>query len=859
MARLPNDAGVVEERELRRDPILDLARPVPVDLAKLLLVAVVYYVAARLSLRVALVGRNVTPVWPPTGIALVAFLILGRRFWPAVAVAAFLVNAPITPSLTAAAATAAGNTAAPLVAATLLRRVGFRPQLDRLLDAASLVALAALLSMLISATVGAGTLLASGAIDREAFPGAWAVWWAGDAMGVLIVAPFLLTLRRAAVRTPMSWNRWVEAAALVTLLVGATLFVVTTEWPVLFAVLPFLGWAAWRFQQRAAAPAALFVSSAATWAAVTGRGPFATGDLVQKMLILQLFNAAVAFTSFFFAALVAERLRDRTALADWAAELESAVARRTTELTDANERLGAEVDERRRVEGELRRSERQLAEAQEVARIGSWEWDLETGAVTWSDEMYRMHGASPQEFPVTFDKAIELVEPEDRARIQDNIRRAFERGQRALPDIDYRIVLPDRSVRALFGRARAVYDDDGRPIRMLGTVQDVTERREYEREHHIAETLQRALLPKDLPRFREVDMTGRYVPAEIGLTCGGDWYDVVPLADGSVGVVIGDVSGHGLEAAGIMGELRFGLRAFAVEGHSPAGVVARVDAMLQRMHPEMMCTLVYARIDVGTRVAHVVGAGHPPPLVLHEDGTASFLDVAPRPPLGVDPDPVYEATEVRLEPGSTFVLYTDGLVDRHDLPLTDGLDRLVSAATEAAGSGAGALCDAILDRLVTADVSDDVAILAAEFVRDRAVAAFDATIAADASELAELRRDLTSWLGSTPLSSEEIGETVLAASEASANAIEHAYVGTPGAIDVSASFGDATLEVVVRDHGRWRPPRTDDRGRGLTVMRACMDEVVVSRTDDGTEVRMRRALEDRRDDGVPDPARRAPA
>jgi PAS domain S-box-containing protein len=574
------------------------------------------------------------------------------------------------------------------------------------------------------------------------------------------------------------------------------------------------------------------------------------------MLILQLFNAAVAFTSFFFAALVAERLRDRAVLADSAAELERGVARRTGELSATNERLAAEIDERRRVEAELRRSERLLAEAQEVARIGSWEWDVPSGVVTWSDEMYRIHGAVPNEYAVTFDKAIELVEPGDRDRIQANVRRAFERRQRALPDIEYRIVLPDRSVRALFGRARVVFDDDGRPVRMLGTVQDITERREYEREHRIAETLQRALLPKDLPRFRELDLTGRYVPAEVGLDCGGDWYDVVPLADGSVGVVIGDVAGHGLEAAGIMGELRFGLRAFAVEGHSPAGVVASVDAMLQRLHPEMMATLLYARIDARTGVVDVVGAGHPPPVVLRPDGTASLVEVAPRPPLGVDPDPSYESTVLRLEPGSTLILYTDGLVDRHDLPLMDGLERLVGAAAEAAGSGAGALCDTILDRLVTADVSDDVAILAAERVPERVVAPFEARIDADPRELVELRRGLTSWLRSTALSSVEIGETVLAVSEASANAIEHAYVGGTGEIEVSGTVADGTLELVVRDHGRRRPPRSNDRGRGMTVMKACMDEVVVSQAADGTEIRMRRFVADRRHAAAPGPIAR---
>jgi integral membrane sensor domain MASE1 len=127
--------------------------------ASLLLVAVAYYAAAKLGLRLALVGRNITPFWPPTGIAVVAFILLGRSMWPGVALAAFAVNLPISTNGLAAAATAAGNTLAPLVAATLLSRVGFHRQIDRLRDATAIVFVGALLSMSISASVGTGTLV----------------------------------------------------------------------------------------------------------------------------------------------------------------------------------------------------------------------------------------------------------------------------------------------------------------------------------------------------------------------------------------------------------------------------------------------------------------------------------------------------------------------------------------------------------------------------------------------------------------------------------------------------------------------------------------------------------------------------
>src|SRR5258707_8108732 len=143
-------------------------------LARLVLVAVAYWVAAHLSLNLALVHGQVTPIWPPTGIALVTFLTLGRRMWPAIALAAFAVNLPLGPSPLSAAAIAAGNTLAPLVSSELLRRAGFRRQLDRMRDAIAIVVLGALLGMTISATIGSTVLTLSGAVPMSNFGTTWA-------------------------------------------------------------------------------------------------------------------------------------------------------------------------------------------------------------------------------------------------------------------------------------------------------------------------------------------------------------------------------------------------------------------------------------------------------------------------------------------------------------------------------------------------------------------------------------------------------------------------------------------------------------------------------------------------------------
>ena len=162
---------------------------------QILLVAAAYYVAAVAGLQLALVRGQVTPLWPPTGIALVSLLLLGPRVWPGITMGALLLNAQLGPSLPAAALIAAGNTIAPLAGYLLLRRVRFRTQFDRLSDVLALVFLGALTSTLVSANVGASALVLAGGVPQTRFLATWSVWWTGDAMGVLVVAPLLLVAR----------------------------------------------------------------------------------------------------------------------------------------------------------------------------------------------------------------------------------------------------------------------------------------------------------------------------------------------------------------------------------------------------------------------------------------------------------------------------------------------------------------------------------------------------------------------------------------------------------------------------------------------------------------------------------------
>ena len=276
------------------------------ELFRLALVAAAYWLAARLSLNLALVHGQVTPVWPPTGIALVAFLLIGRGVWPAIALAAFAVNLPIGPSPVAAAVIAAGNTLAPLVAVELLRRVGFRRELDRLRDAIALIVIGALGGMAISASIGSSVLVLSGSVPVANFWSTWAVWWTGDATGVLLVAPLLLSLR--AVTLP-SLREGLELVGLLTATGIVTYIVFQNRLGLGYLVLPIIMVTAWRFRLRGAAPAALIASGVAIWSAIDGTGPFSGETLFEKMVTLQVFNVGVALTSFLIASYVETRER----------------------------------------------------------------------------------------------------------------------------------------------------------------------------------------------------------------------------------------------------------------------------------------------------------------------------------------------------------------------------------------------------------------------------------------------------------------------------------------------------------------------------------------------------------------------
>jgi anti-sigma regulatory factor (Ser/Thr protein kinase)/putative methionine-R-sulfoxide reductase with GAF domain len=362
-----------------------------------------------------------------------------------------------------------------------------------------------------------------------------------------------------------------------------------------------------------------------------------------------------------------------------------------------------------------------------------------------------------------------------------------------------------------------------------------------EREHRAAVALQRSLLPETVPELIDVDVAVRYRPARDEV--GGDWYDVMSLPHDMIGIVIGDVVGHGVRAAALMAQLRTATRAYALDGHPPAVVLERLDRFLQATHQGGMATVAFATIDPASGDMRFANAGHLPP-VIAGTGSARVLELPADPPIGVRAHPSYRESGSELVYDETVLLYTDGLVEVRGESLTEGIARLVAVAGDG-DNRPETLCDRVLELVPTERANDDdIAVVA--LARPAPTEELNLSLPAEPSVLAPARRRLRAWLRSQDCDPETTEAIVLAAGEACANAIEHAYPPVAAGLELTARLDGEVVEVIVRDGGRWREARGQNRGRGLGIMRAAMDSVDVRSSDTGTEVVMRR---DRRSAG----------
>ncbi|WP_406176705.1 SpoIIE family protein phosphatase [Streptomyces sp. NBC_00996] len=230
----------------------------------------------------------------------------------------------------------------------------------------------------------------------------------------------------------------------------------------------------------------------------------------------------------------------------------------------------------------------------------------------------------------------------------------------------------------------------------------------FDAEHELIGMLQRTLLPRRLPQLPGAVAVARYLPTTAGLEVGGDWYDVIPLPDNHVALVIGDVQGHNASAATLMGQMRTALRAYAIEGHPPDVVVSHANRLLMDLETDLFATCCYVDVDMEEGSAWYVRAGHLPPVLRHPDGRTEVPESEGGPPLGVVTQADFPMTPLRLQPGTIVALTTDGLVESVEVDIEDGLNRLASELSRSDPAHLGLVADALL---AGANRSDDVALL----------------------------------------------------------------------------------------------------------------------------------------------------
>jgi PAS domain S-box-containing protein len=318
------------------------------------------------------------------------------------------------------------------------------------------VALAALVSTMVSATFGVTSLWIGGQAGAGELASDWRLWWLGDMGGDLIVAPLLFAFATSRRGRP-SRPRVLEGFCLLVLLLAISGLTFSQETQLAYLTFPLLAWSALRFGQLGATTAGLIVAAVSVWFTARGIGPFAQGSQDDSLLLSQTFVGVASAMSLLIAAFVAERSSARAALQSARDELERKVRVRTASLESSQARL---------------------AEAQQLAHLGSWEWDIAADALTWSDELYRIYGVDRGSFDATYEGFLQCVHPADRARVDSVVRNALE--DRSEFEFEHRIVRPGGEVRTLHARGGTVTNEQGHPIRMLGTGLDVTEQKRLE-------------------------------------------------------------------------------------------------------------------------------------------------------------------------------------------------------------------------------------------------------------------------------------------------------------------------------------------------------------------------------------------
>lgn len=371
------------------------------------------------------------------------------------------------------------------------------------------------------------------------------------------------------------------------------------------------------------------------------------------------------------------------------------------------------------------------------------------------------------------------------------------------------------------------------------TLEAESHKRERSREQEVAKKVQRGLLPDRLLNRPGVDIAARYETASDLLEVGGDWYDTIELDESRIGLVVGDIVGHGIEAMTSMGRLRTALAALAFHNDDPATLLSELDEFVGGPDGTKYATVFYAIVDFGNQSVTYASAGHPPGLLLGPNGDSGWLDQGQNPPL-TGTGMANRTASVEFEAGSTLLLYSDGLIERRGESLSAGMDRLESLSSRLTYRPANAMCDELFAQLTPAgDRMDDAVVLVMRLIDENE---YHEVFPAEPEELRKMRASISSWASAHDVPDQVSHDLLIAVGEATANTVRHAYRDSPrGNVLIRIEMVDGYLAVKVEDTGKWRAPRTvaDSPGLGTTIMQAITEQLHINETPGGTQVTFR--------------------
>ena len=360
--------------------------------------------------------------------------------------------------------------------------------------------------------------------------------------------------------------------------------------------------------------------------------------------------------------------------------------------------------------------------------------------------------------------------------------------------------------------------------------------------HDLAVNVQRGLLPDRLPQHPGIQIAARYESATEAFEVGGDWYDAFQLGGDRIGLVVGDIVGHGIDAMTSMGRLRTALGALAIHENDPAALLSKVDEFVGGRDGTAYATVFYAIVETETGAIRYASAGHPPGLIVAADGQSTWLDQGQGMPLYGEPDRPRPQGSALLEPGGALILYSDGLIERRGESLDIGLTRLARLASQLVGRPPKGICHELFTNFgVGPSREDDVVVMVLKPEPSRP-GTYRETFPAQPEELRRIRKSIRAWATSRNLPLATQDDLLIAIGEATANSVRHAYRDTePGDVEVTITPIGAILEVAVNDRGTWQGPSQSlsYTGMGRSIINSVAQAYKTHNDEGGTHVTFR--------------------